>query len=159
MERRPRGRPKGRCGKAAILTPIDLTKILNIARGSKRNSARIEVAVMLSVELGLLAGDLAALTVGDLFDLNGALRLGPENCIADISSASRRLRDALSAYWDRHLAGSHQDSPLFRSQRGRGLSRASLARLLTSLYRDAGITCASSRSGRRTATWRMMAPH
>ena len=146
-----RGRPKGSVGRAAIFGPADLTKILRTVRMSKNYAGRAEVAFLLSVELGLLAGELSLLRVGDLYNACGLVRMQSPIGLADMRSASSTLRAALSAYWERHLAGSHRSSPLFRSQRGNGLSRGSLARLLTTLYREAGISTASSRSGRRTA--------
>lgn len=157
MNQRQRGRPKGSVGKAAILGPADLTKILRTVRTPKKYAGRAEVAFLLSVELGLLAGELSSLRVSDLFEPRGSVRTYSVIGFANMSSASSNLRAALSAYWERNLAGSHQSSPLFRSQRGNGLSRGSLARVLTVLYREAGISTASSRSGRRTANWYAMA--
>ena len=112
MSQAVRGRPKGSVGKAAILGPADVTKILRTVRLPKKYAGRAEVAFLLSVELGLLAGELSLLRVGDLFESCGLVRVRTAIGFAHMSSASNTLRGALSVYWERNLAGSHQSSPL-----------------------------------------------
>lgn len=157
MSTRPRGRPKGSGARAAILSATDIASIVKTARKVGGFGSRAEVAALLSIEFGLTAGDLCTITTRDLFEPSGELAAEPRNGLAKSSNASRVLRGALLDYWGRHLVGSHLDGPLFQSQRGIGLTRASLARILTALYRAAGVATASSRSGRRTANWHIMA--
>ena len=150
MVSRLRGRPKGSGGNVATLVLSDVQKALKSARRLGRYSIRNEVALLLSVEFGLRAGDLALLRVGDLFDQGGKLR--DKSVISRSLSCgnSELLTKKLLEYWHSHLGASPDDAPLLRSQHGGGLTRATVARLPTSAYKSAGIAGASSRSGART---------
>lgn len=151
MKARVRGRPKGSGGgSVAILATSDIRKVLQTVRRLGRYPARAEIAYLLSVEFGFRAGDLALLTVGDLFDGDGNVRVRWPTKSAEICCSTDVLAGRLSEYWSTHLAVSPDDSPLFPSQHGGGLTRASIARLLTSAYKIAGIVGGSSRSGSRT---------
>ena len=119
-----------------------------------RYSNRVEVAFMLSVEFGLRAGELVLMKTSDLIDVGGQLRREIVlNCASKPQSfelSSMQLRKTLANYCEANLSPDVPDGPVFRSQRTGALTRASLARLLTSLYQQAGILGGSSRSGRKT---------
>ncbi len=120
-----------------------------------------EVALTLSIELGLRAIELAALTFGDVYRPEGGVRptisikpaySATEASIIHIDIDSPKLRGLLADYREKEF-GSHGGAdcvPLFRSQRGGCLTAASMARFITGLYHRAGIAAGSSRSGRRT---------
>jgi integrase len=109
---------------------------------------------MLSVELGLRAGELASLTTGDLIQPNGQLRklivIRKGNRDQSHELRSQEIRSVLVSYCERHLNPMLPAASVFRSQRKGPLTRGSIARLMTALYRNAGILNGSSRSGRRT---------
>ena len=151
MTKRPRGRPKGSAGAAAVLTPDDIRQVLRAARSYGKYSERAETAFMLSIELGLTAGELVVLKAGDLMNTDGHLRrellLNCRGMVRHVALSSPKLRRALANFCDRHLNPHAPDEAVFTSQRGGTLTRASLARLMTSVYRRAGICGDSSRSG------------
>jgi integrase len=130
------------------------------ARRHGRHSNRAEVALTLSIELGLRAIELAALTFGDVYGPEGGVRpaisIKPaymatvEVSIVDIEST--KLRGLLADYREIEFGGRGAADciPLFRSQRDGALTAASMARFVTGLYHRAGISNGSSRSGRRT---------
>ena len=64
--------------------------------------------------------------------------------------SSPKLRQVLDQFAQRYPEGRKPDAPLFRSQKGGHLTAASMARFLKQLYVEAGISNASSHSGRRT---------
>lgn len=84
MSKRPRGRPKGSTGKATLLSPAQVRDALTCARRYGRHANRAEVALTLSIELGLRAIELAALTFGDVYGPEGGLR----STIHDLDQAS-----------------------------------------------------------------------
>jgi integrase/recombinase XerD len=160
MSKRRRGRPKGSTGKAAVLSSAQVRDALASARRHGRHSNRAEVALTLSIELGLRAIELASLTFGDVYGPEGGVRptisIKPaylatvEVVIIDIDSP--KLRGLLADYREKEFDGRGVAGrvPLFRSQRGGCLTAASMARFITGLYHQAGISNGSSRSGRRT---------
>jgi integrase/recombinase XerD len=114
----------------------------------------------MSIEIGLRAIELTSLTWADVYDADGAVRQEISVNPAYLKGAaavpmrvsSPKLRALLADYREKQF--SHHDAekqmPLFRSQRGGHMTAASMARLITDLYRQAGIRAGSSRSGRRT---------
>jgi integrase/recombinase XerD len=148
MTKRIRGRPKGSNGPAAILTPAQIRAVLQCARQSGRYRDRAELALILSLEFGLTAGQLVALTAGDLMNRSGCIREALSQRPAGLLVSE--LRQSLADYCERHLSPEVPDVPLFASQRGGALTRSSLGALLTSIYKRAGIRDGSSRSGRKT---------
>jgi hypothetical protein len=72
---------------------------------------------------------------------------------------SPKLRRCLADYCEKQQTPARRENryPLFRSQRGDGMTASSVARYLTALYRKAGIRDGSSRSGRRTVERRLRA--
>jgi integrase/recombinase XerD len=159
MSKRARGRPNGSGGPAAVLTRAQVSEVLRAARSSGRHKDRTELAFILWIEFGLTAGPLAALKIGELIGCDGRVReelkLQFRTTTKSFPLSSPILRRTLANYCDRHLTGAAADAPAFVSQRGGALTRASLARLLTSLYRRAGIVGGSSRSGRKTKSHRL----
>jgi integrase len=156
MTKCPRGRPKGSGGGAvAVLTPEDIRQVLRAARDSGRYSGRAEIALRLSIQLGLRAGELVTLKTRDLVDNRGHLRrelsFNSRGLARKLPLSSPELRRALADFCERHLNPHAPDDSVFASQRKGALTRASLARLLTSVYKRTGICGGSSRSGRRTS--------
>lgn len=156
MGKRPRGRPRGSRGSAAILDSAQALKVLQAARRIDRSSYRLQVAVLLSFELGLRASEIARLCVADIYEGNGnvaySVRIRSSGSDRLLPIRSTRLRSALANHFERDFRNCRIDNatPVIRSQRGGAMTKGGLARLLTHLYRIAGIETGSSRSGRRT---------
>ena len=145
-----RGRPIGSGGPAAVLSPAEIQTVIRCSLKSGRHSARDQLALLFTLELGLLPARVSTLTIQDVFDECGAVRLTLPTVNGRTTYLTPRLRLALATYWERlELWFDGTESPLLRSQKGGAFTPASLARLMTKIYREAAIN-GSSRSGRKT---------
>ena len=154
-----RGRPRGTTGKAAALSPAQIKQVFRAAR-RVRHGDRAEVALALSIELGLRASELAALDWSDVYNPDGTVRSAiyverayTRGSKTRVVVSSPKLRSLLADYREKQAPDwceCDQDAPFFRSQRGGHMTSASMARFVTGLYRRAVIAGGSSRSGRRT---------
>jgi len=105
---------------------------------------------------GLRAKEIAALTVGDVYDEQGAVR---EQFVLDVSQTkgaktrtvwiNAKLRRQLEQYRKKFLSKNPNDA-LFQSQKGGAFSANTMTQLFLNIYRAAGFENASSHSGRRT---------
>jgi integrase/recombinase XerD len=119
----------------------------------------------MSLGLGLRAKELTSLQWADVYDAEGRVRpvlhlraaytKGGRTRDAFLSSPA--LRRVLSKYGEGRwlLSARTSYAPLFPSQKGGPMTPASMARFLKGLYREAGISNASSHSGRRTLITRL----
>jgi integrase/recombinase XerD len=147
-----RGRPVGISGQALVLKPNEVNTVLRLARTRSRVPDRSEVALCMSLFLGLRAKEIAALKWGDVFDEDGkprdVLRLmsaytkGAKT--RDVYLSAPHLRKVLVNYGWLLKPMKSPESPLIRSQKGGHMSAASMARYLKGLYREAGLTRAPS---------------
>jgi integrase/recombinase XerD len=147
-------------GKAAILGSAQIKEVLRAARREGRYTDRAEIALALSIELGLRAIELATLKWTDVYNSDGTVRQtitvrraylkGAESSVELVDAP--KLRSLLADYQEKQMVSLNPNwqIPLFRSQRGGHMTAASMARYLTELYRRAGLDDASSLSGRRT---------
>lgn len=156
------GRPIGTTGKARAISDKELDIVLKVTMAGNhglRNSAM----VILTHYLGLRAMEVASLKIGDVYDfktgeLMTTLRLIPSytkgKTPREISLANTRVISALEKYIDYRKSCDYRemrpDDPLFRSQGRKHFSPNSIALLFIRLYNDAGLTRASSHSGRRS---------
>ena len=102
------------------------------------------------------AKEIAALTVGNLFDETGAVR---EQFVLDASQTkgaktrtvwiNAKLRRQLEQF-RKHSLSTHPTDALFQSQKGGAFSANTMTQLFLNIYRAAGFENASSHSGRRT---------
>lgn len=142
---------------AKSLTPAEIQRVLE--HMSKQPYAQRNRAMfMLTVAAGLRVSEVAGLTLGDVLDSAGAVR-------GELHLASHRvkhghartvyLNSRLREELDTYIATrSNRDAslPLFPTHRGprRFFSANTLAQHFFWLYRNAGLTGASSHSGRKT---------
>ena len=143
--------------QAKILTPRQEAIVLRQLQAT-RYPKRDRAMVLLSVKAGLRAKEIAEVTWGMVTDADG--RVADTIALEDRASKGRaggrtipmhpHLRAALTALQaDRgELAG--KDRPVLHSERGTGLSAASVAVWFHRIYSDIGLAGCSSHSGRRT---------
>jgi integrase/recombinase XerD len=161
INKKKAGRPVGTTGKARAITDKELLVVLAVAE-KNRNAKRNIAALILSNYLGLRAGELSALKIGDVLDNSGeiakTLRLiasyAKNGRHRDLSLENVRVISAVEDYiiYRKSVDGIafNYEAPLFRSQQGVNFSANSMARLLITMYLDAGIENASSHTGRRS---------
>lgn len=156
MGKRRRGRPKGSGGVAAVLDSGQLKRLLQVAQQMDGGSHRVQVALLISHEVGLRASEISELSLSDVYTEEGRvrdrLRVSGARNSRIVPLRSTKLRTLLADHYEKSFRDRHgtELTPLIRSQRGGAMTPASLARLMTSVYRAAGIRSGSSRSGRRT---------
>lgn len=143
--------------KQAKLLNAQEFKRLAAVIDSKRHAVRNHTVVALSFYAGLRACEIAGLRVGDVYEANGTVRdsfyLQAEQTKGGMGSTvlvNKKLAAALKRYAERypkHCAKA--DAPLIFSGKGGGFSAQTIVNLFAVLYEAAGITGASSHSGRR----------
>jgi integrase/recombinase XerD len=155
-----RGRPPGTSGRAAVLSASQVRHVFRVARSRSRHAARAEAALAMSLGLGLRAKELTSLQWADVYDAEGRVRpvlhlraaYTKGGKTRDVFLSSPALRRVLSKHGEGRwlLSARTSHAPLFPSQKGGPMTPSSMARFLKGLYREAGISNASSHSGRRT---------
>ena len=138
-----------------MLDVVEIKQVLKTARASGRFADRAEVAIRLSLDLGLRVGEMCKLTWADLLDERGRLR--ERITVPDVHEKSfplhhSMIRQLLTNYREKaeNLHGPLDRLPLFPSTRGKHFTAPSMTRFLNDLYRRAEIAGGSSRSGRQT---------
>ena len=143
--------------QAKVLTPKQETMILH-QLGRTRYPLRDTVMFLLSVKAGLRAKEIASLTWSMVTDAEGQVSdmLHLENHASKGHKGGRtiplhpQLRGALIALQAWRGDEVAPDRPVLYSERGRGLSAASVQLWFHRLYTTLGLTGCSSHSGRRT---------
>lgn len=149
------GRPKGRTGKATVPNGMELKRLMTVA-GTTRFGERDRLAVTLSYWLGLRAKELAALTVGDVYDDHGRTRqvlhlkasYTKREKARDVFLSAPEVIRRLEAYRDGKRL--KPDTPLMRTRSGRAFTANGMVKLLGHVHMLAGIEKGSSHSGRRS---------
>ena len=146
--------------QAQTLNEAQLRRVIQYCR-SRRHPTRDETIIMISFYAGLRAKEIAALTVGNVFDAAGAVReqfiLSAEQSKGGKTRTvylSQRLRRALAEYGAIKCLGEPQ-RPLFASQKGGHFSANTMCQLFLDIYKAVGLKDASSHSGRRTYITRL----
>lgn len=142
--------------QARLLTEAERKRLAAIIN-SKRHAVRNHTVVALSFYAGLRACEIAALRVGDVFDQTGAARdtihLAAHQTKGSESSTvfvNKRLAAALGRYAQQYPARlAKPDAALIFSAKGSGFTPQTIVNLFQHLYKQAGISGASSHSGRR----------
>ncbi len=147
--------------QAKVLTDSDVKRVLAMI-AQDRHAARNRAVFMLSLLGGFRAVELAGLTIGSVLDGQGAIAdritLGKDQTKGHEARSvpiSKRMRKELETY----LASLHRldpHRPLFASQkRNIGFSAHGITLLLKRMFDAAGVSGASSHSGRRTFATRL----
>lgn len=141
--------------QARVLTEAELKRVLATVADA-RHGARNRMALMLSHLAGLRVGEIAALTIRDVFDSEGKVREQirlaaaiTKGGHARVVFVSERLRREIERYrksWEKERPAK---APLLVTQKRAAFSANTLCQLMAKLYRDAGLDGATSHSGRR----------
>jgi len=121
-----------------------------------RNADRNRIVILLSFYAGLRAKEIAELTVGDIFPENGDVK----QTVLLLASQTKgyksrtfvincKLAKELGLF-RKHTGHVKADKPLIKSQMNCAFSANSMCQLMCRIYRDSGITGATSHSGRRS---------
>lgn len=146
--------------QARTLTEKEFKRAL-VAAGAHKTSDRDKMILHMSFGCGLRACELAALNVGDVRDSEGnavtEFVLRPQQTKGRSYGrvfVSKSVQQHLQLYLDKHTKGpKHRNDgfPLFPSQRKtHRLSANTMTQLLCRTFAEAGLTSATSHSGRRT---------
>lgn len=141
--------------RARVLNPQELRQLLAYI-GQHRHALRNATQVLLTYWAGLRVGEVAELRYVDVIDANQR-RIHPEIEIPQGQGARAPRTVLLSARMRRQLANyvnafppTEPGQPLFYTQKRAGWTANTLAQHFLHLYRSAGLSGASSQSGRRT---------
>lgn len=143
--------------QAKVLTEAEFKRARAIA-GATRLSERNELLLCMTHWAGMRACELASLRICDVLKEDGTIKdeLLLEAWQTKGNKRARlfigfRLTKLIGAYIQHnHLANAQALTPLFQSQKGKGLTTQAIINLFAKLYKDAGIVGASSHSGRRS---------
>lgn len=141
--------------KAKVLTKDQIKRVLRIAENSDIGQ-RDKLTMSLSIYGGMRVGEIAALKIGDVRDINGSavdiIHLRKHQTKGDRSRRvflSDEVRKLLNSYLQSR-GGLNDNNALISSNRTNGhFSNVSLSNRIKLIYRAAGIDT-SSHSGRRT---------
>ena len=150
-------------GKAKVLTNDEFTRVIKLQTTSNHSKRNIAL-LYCSFALGLRAKELAALrvedvvattsgTLVDVIQLRSAYTKGSKQ--RDVYLSNNKLRKAISDYIAErkpHLGS----EPLFLSQKRGSFSPNTIQMLFARMYKQAGISGASSHSGRRSFATRLI---
>ena len=146
--------------QAQTLNEAQLRRVIQYCR-SRRHPTRDETIILVSFYAGLRAKEIAALTVGNVFDELNNVReqfiLSAEQSKGGKTRTvylNQRLRKALLEYGASKYLGD-PGRPLFESQKGGHFSANTMCQLFLDIYKAVGLKDASSHSGRRTYITRL----
>lgn len=142
--------------QAKVLNAAELKRLNAVVEGT-RHATRNATAIALSFYAGLRACEIAALTVGDVFDAAGAVRdtiyLTAAQTKGDTGNTvyvNKRLTAALKRYAATYpLRLQHPQQALIFSAKGAGFTAQTMVNLFAVFYKSSAIVGASSHSGRR----------
>jgi integrase/recombinase XerD len=146
--------------QAQTLNEAQLRRVIHYSR-SRRHPVRDETIILTSFYAGLRAKEIAALTVGNVFDDAGNVReqfiLSAEQSKGGHTRTvylNQRLRKAQLEY-SAFIRITDPQRPLFASQKGGHFSANTMCQLFLDIYKAVGLKDASSHSGRRTYITRL----
>jgi len=146
--------------QAKVLTQAEIKRLLRVVSTTK-HAARNRLVVMLSYMAGLRACEIASLRVGDVINelQDGTWEVKTEAVLksnqtkgkkAQTVVLSSQLRKEIADYYEKIALLVDQTDYLLITQKKSGFSSQTIQNLFRELYQAAGISNASSHSGRRT---------
>lgn len=141
--------------QAKTLTSKELRRVLDHV-ATRPHAARNRAMLLMTHWAGVRVGEVAALRVRDVRDVDGSVRTEirldatqTKGKHARVVFVSERLRRELTVYL-KQAGGVPPEAPLFRTQKRAGFSPNTLCQTLNAIYRNAGVDGATSHSGRRS---------
>ena len=146
--------------QAKVLTQTEIKRLLRVVSTTK-HAARNRLVVMLSYMAGLRACEIASLRVGDVINelKDGTWEVKTEAVLKSNQTKGKKaqtvvfssaLRKEIASYYANSEETLEPTDFLIISQKKSGFSSQTIQNLFRELYQAAGITNASSHSGRRT---------
>ena len=147
--------------RAAVLTEAEFARVLSVAKDTKHGTRNVAL-LYLSFALGLRAKEMATLKVRDVVTEAGVIRhevmltsahtKGGKQRLVYLANkhARKSLADYLSVRSGTERVKPPPNAPLFRSGKGGAFTPNTMQMLFKRLFVAAGLTDASSHSGRRT---------
>jgi integrase/recombinase XerD len=141
--------------QARILTSDEFKRLIAVI-DAHRYRDRNRAIFYLSFLAGLRACEISALKLCDVVNEDGKVK--PQIILdADMTKGDERnrvivstsLQKALQAYVDKACISHKPDDPLIKSQKGGAFSPLTIVQLFAKFFKKAGISGASSHSGRR----------
>ena len=147
--------------QAKVINNAEMKRLLAVVEAGQHGK-RNRCALMLSYLAGMRVGEIAALTIGDVFDGDGSIRdqiqlkaAYTKGNHARTVFVGKKLMKELALYkcalGDNPIA----DKPFLMTQKRTAFSANTLCQLFGDLYRRAGIDGATSHSGRRSFITKM----
>jgi integrase/recombinase XerD len=150
---------EGTMAQAATLSDAQIKRAVRFCQ-TRRYPTRDATILLLSLYTGLRAKEIAALRVGDVYDDTGAVRSQFTLTAAQTKGARTRtvfvnkpLAQQLSTY--RAWRNTNDAAALFPSQKSGHFSANTMCQLFLNIYKQCGLSNASSHSGRRTFITRL----
>ncbi len=141
--------------QAATLTQQQLQRVLEYTR-TRRHYKRNRAILLLTHYAMMRVGEVAALRYCDVVDADGEIKAETTLCAAHTKGNKARrvwfaekIRVELAAYVAAHKP-KQLTQPLFYTQRSEGFTANTLTHIVNGIYKNAGISGATSHSGRRT---------
>ena len=141
--------------QARVLTDSELKRVLATVAQMK-HAGRNRLTLMLSHLAGLRVGEIASLTIHDVFDSEGKvreqLRLTAEvtkGGYARVVFLNDKLKREIKRHIDERPEDRNANAPLLVTQQNTAFSPNTLCQLMGQLYKSAGLDGATSHSGRR----------
>jgi integrase/recombinase XerD len=141
--------------QAATLTQQQLQRVLEYIR-TRRHYKRNRAIILLTHYAMLRVGEVAALRYCDVVDADGEIKAETTLSAAQTKGNKARkvwfaekIRVELAAYVSAHKP-KQLTQPLFYTQRSGGFTANTLTHIVNGIYKSAGISGATSHSGRRT---------
>jgi integrase/recombinase XerD len=145
--------------QAKVLTQTEIKRLLRVVSTTK-HAARNRLIVMLSYLAGLRACEIAALKVGDVINLvDDSWEVKTEVVLKSSQTKGNKaqtvvissgLRKEIADYYEKIALLVDPTDYLLITQKKSGFSSQTIQNLFRELYQAAGISNASSHSGRRT---------
>ena len=141
--------------KAKALTQAEIDQVLRYVANT-RYATRNRMLILISIWSGMRAGEIAAIKISHVMNDDGSIkqeiRLTAQQTkghYARVVFLNEKLRVELSAFLSQRNT-QNKSLPLFDTEKSRGFSANTLTQWFYWTYKKAGISGASSHSGRKT---------
>ena len=142
--------------QAKTLTQNEIDQVLRYIATKHRYAIRNRALLLTSFYSGMRVGEIASLTINDVQNDDGTIRneirlsaSQTKGNVGRVVFVNEKLRTELDNYL-RNRRIKDKDKPLFYTEKREGFNANTLTQWFFWLYKKAGISSASSHSGRRT---------